>query len=324
MADAALALAPSLGLRTTIAHLDHGLRGAAARADAEFVSAFAERNDCPAIVDHVDVATLAREQHLSVEVAARHARYAFLAAAARTAGAAYIALAHNSDDQAETVLLRLLRGTGLSGLRGMQVLSSLQADLRETLPGDNLEGAQSLVLVRPLLGVSRAEIESYCVARALSPRRDTSNEEAHHTRNRVRHELLPLLERYNPAIRRVLVRLADTASSDLEIVAHATRQAFASVLLRESPQGITLDRIAWRQLSVGLQRATLREAVRELKHDLTNLKFAGVEEARDVLSSDVRRAEIALLADVRIVVTPRDFTLVWREAPNGGLSVGRE
>lgn len=299
MADAVLALANELGLHPTIAHLDHGLRGDDARADAAFVQAFADSRQCAAILEHVDVKTLAHECRQSIEVAARVARYRFLASAARAVGAAHIVLAHNAGDQAETVLLRLLRGTGLRGLRGMQVFSPLPAEF---------SAAEDITLVRPLLSVERVEIECYCAARDLSPRHDASNDEPHHLRNRVRHELLPLLESYNPGIRRVLMRLADTASTDMEIIEHATRLAYASTLVTAAPDAVTMDRLAWQQLPVGLQRATLREAIRHLKGSLTDLKYAGIEEARDVLNSDARSAEIAILADVRIRVTPHSFT----------------
>jgi tRNA(Ile)-lysidine synthetase-like protein len=302
LADAIITLQSELHVNPVIAHLDHQLRGEAARADAEFVRAFAAHMLVPSIVEQVDVGELARTQRISIEVAAREARYQFLASAAQAIGAQYITVAHNADDQAETVLLRLLRGTGINGLRGMRPVHPLQT--LET-------HAAGITLLRPLLSIHRTEIECYCRLKDLTPRHDATNDEPHHTRNRIRHELLPLLEQYNPGIRKVLLRLAETATTDVETIDFVTQQTFHDLLIAATPdQPIVLDRAAWRALPVGLQRATLREAVRRVKLNLVDLKFAGVEEARDVLNSDTQTAEIAILNDIRIVVKPRTFMFV--------------
>jgi tRNA(Ile)-lysidine synthase len=299
LADAVLAVASRLALRPLIAHLDHGLRGEASAADAEFVRSFAAAHRVPCIVERADVRALARERKQSIEVAAREARYRFLARAAEDHGARLVALAHHADDQAETVLLRLIRGTGLQGLCGMQV-------------HDPLPTASHLIAVRPLLRVSRANIEQYCRERQLQPRHDATNDELHYARNRVRHELLPFLERYNPNIRATLVRLADTVASDVEIVEQATQEAFERIA-QPADATIVVDRQAWCALSRGLQRATLREAVRQLKGDVAGLPYAAIEEARDVLNSDAQTGDIALMHDVRIEVTKRAF--VVRKSP---------
>jgi tRNA(Ile)-lysidine synthase len=200
------------------------------------------------------------------------------------------------------VLLRLLRGTGIYGLRGMRPVHPLETPSAQ---------APGLTLIRPLLGIHRAEIECYCRQKNLAPRHDATNDELHHTRNRIRHELLPLLEQYNPGIRKVLVRLAETATTDTETIDFATQQVFQGLLIAADPnQPLTLDRATWCALPVGLQRATLREAVKRVKHNLTDLKFAGVEEARDVLNSDARTAEIAILDDIRIIVQAHAFAIV--------------
>ncbi|BCX05655.1 MAG: hypothetical protein KatS3mg053_3593 [Candidatus Roseilinea sp.] len=299
LADATLAVAPRLQLRPLIAHLDHGLRGDESAADAEFVRAFAAERGVPCVVERADVAALARERKQSVEVAAREARYLFLARVAEVHGARLVALAHHADDQAETVLLRLIRGTGLHGLRGMQT--------RDALPT-----APHLTAVRPLLHVSRAEIEQYCREQQLQPRHDATNDALDHTRNRIRHELLPFLERYNPNIRMTLTRLADTVASDVEIIEQATQVAFERIA-QPSQESVAVDRLAWRALPRGLQRATLREAVRRLQGDVTGLQYAAIEEARDVLNSNAPTGEIALMHDVRIEVTKRAF--IVRKSP---------
>jgi tRNA(Ile)-lysidine synthase len=299
MADAVLQLHDNLGLLPIISHLNHGLRGNQSDADAEFVNQFAHQHAVRFVSSRVNVTELSRQEHVSIEVAARKARYRFLAATAQDAGAHLVLLAHNADDQAETVLLRLIRGTGISGLAGMRPISSLAAAYAPNSP--------SIILVRPLLSVSRSDIELYCESRSLAPRRDSTNDDVHYLRNRVRHELLPLMERYNPGIRTVLTRLAETASSDVDIVNFAARAAYDRLLQAPSPSLEALDRKGWCMLPVGLQRAVLREGVSRVKGAITDLKFAGVEEARAVLNSSARTAEIAILSDVRILVMPDTF-----------------
>ena len=117
------------------------------------------------------------------------------------------------------------------------------------------------------------------------------------------------LAQYNPGIRTVLARLADSATTDFEIIEYATQQAFASVAHATEANTIAFDRAAWQRLSVGLQRAVLRQAVLQLKGQITNLKFSAIEEARDVLTSDATTGEIALLADVRIFIAARSFAI---------------
>ena len=305
LADAILTQADALGLAPAIAHLDHGLRGEASRADAEFTRAFASARGAPFFGEQADVAGLATATRASIEVAARRARYDFLTRAARAFDASLIGLAHHADDQAETVLLRLIRGAGITGLRAMQPLSP-----HPSAPG--------LYLIRPLLQVTRAEVLAYCQARQLEPRLDETNASADHLRNRVRHELLPLLEQYNPGIRAVLARLAEIAAGDAEIVARAAEQALAQLSQPQTQatrNRLTLDRAAWRALPAGLQRATLRRAIQVVRGDLTDLKLAAIDEARDVLNSDARAGVIALRPDARIEVSPTQFTCVIDCAP---------
>lgn len=297
LCDAILETAHELRLRPVIAHLNHQLRGDEAAADEDYVRQFAAQRAVPCAITRMDVSARATQRRQSLELAAREARYEFLAQVAHEHGAAHIALAHQADDQAETILLRLIRGTGVAGLRGMSAISP-----HPTHP--------ALSLVRPLLGLERAQIEAYCAARGLAPRTDSSNQSGHHLRNRARHELLPLLETFNPGIRKTLLHLADGAASDLEIIMQATQNAYAKVVLRETDTAVTMDRAAWRGLSIGLQRATLREAVRKLKGDTTNLKFAAIEEARAVLNSAAALGEIALMAFVKIKVRAKEVIVI--------------
>ncbi len=293
-------LAPELGVRLHVGHLNHSLRGAEADADAEFVIQFASGLGLPCTVGRADVAAMASVLGLSLEEAARHARYRFLAKVTASAGAHVIAVGHNADDQAETVLMHFLRGSGVAGLRGMSPKAQL-ADYRL------IEGAQAtaagghdtwsgLWLVRPLLAVSRTDIEAYCVEQGLHPRFDRSNEDTTFFRNRLRHELMPILERYNPQVRRVLTHTAEGMAGDYDLLRADLDEAWARVIpqpqdspvldmpvssSRASSRGgeISLDLAVWRDLPIGLQRATIREAIRRLRASLRDINWEHVERA---------------------------------------------
>ncbi|HYO89770.1 MAG TPA: tRNA lysidine(34) synthetase TilS, partial [Candidatus Limnocylindrales bacterium] len=174
------ALRRRLGLTLIAATLDHGLRGRDGAADAAHVDALAEAWHVPVVVGTADVAALAVQQRAGIEEAARNARYAFLAEVARSHGAGRIAVGHHADDQAETVLMHLLRGAGLDGLGGMRPLAPVP-------------GAPDLMLVRPLLGVTRAQIAAYCARHDIAARDDATNADTALTRGWLRHELLPLM-----------------------------------------------------------------------------------------------------------------------------------
>jgi tRNA(Ile)-lysidine synthase len=264
-------LSPELGLGLHVAHLNHGLRGAEAGEDARLVAGLAELWGLPHTLGRTDVRSLA--DGLSLEEAARRARYRFLAEVAEAVQASTIAVGHNAGDQAETVLMHLLRGSGVAGLRGMLPRTAL-ADYRLGIP----PGAR-FWLVRPLLDIPRGDIERYCAEQGLEPRFDRSNEDRTFYRNRLRHELLPLLEGYNPAIREVLARTAGVMAGDAEILRANLDAAWREVALPSGPGEILLDLAGWRELGLGLQRAVLREAIHRLRRDLRDINWEHVERA---------------------------------------------
>jgi tRNA(Ile)-lysidine synthase len=266
-----------------VAHLNHCLRGAEADADAQFVSALAERWELPATIESQDVAALAKARRSAIEEAARQARYAFLSRVATSVGAHRIAVGHNADDQVETVLMHWLRGSGLAGLRGMLPLSKLH-DLRLGDPGFVLDTEQrDLILIRPLLDVPRTEIEGYCVEHGLRPRFDRSNLDTTHYRNRIRHELLPTLETFNPRVREVILRSSSIIAADYTLLRQMAARAWAEVTVSESEQAVTFDLVKWRALPLSQQRSVLRQAIHILRTSLRNIDWVHVENAIAVL-----------------------------------------
>lgn len=203
------------------AHLNHQLRGADADADAQFCRDLAAGLYMPIDMESIDVAALARDTGTSLEHAAHTARYAFFDRAADRLGATAIAVAHTKDDQAETFLLRLLRGAGPRGLSGMHPRAGL--------------------VVRPFIETSRSEVRAFLLTAGIPFREDASNADLAIPRNRIRHELLPLLEaRFSPGIVDALDRAASIAREDAEYLEDAARLA-ASRLISHTTRGVELD-----------------------------------------------------------------------------------
>jgi len=266
-----------------VAHLNHRLRGGEAEADAKYVVQLSEEWGLPVHIEAQDVAALAAERKLAIEEAARQARYAFLARTALYVDARKIAVGHNADDQVETVVMHWLRGSGMAGLRGMQFKSRM-GTLR--LKGENLKdsaAARKLQLVRPLLQVRRADIEAYCAVNSLEPRFDRSNLDTTYYRNRLRYELLPYLETYNPRIREVILRSASVLAADYDYLRQQRDKAWDQTVRDESDRAIAFDLAGLRGLAVSLQRSIIREAIHRLRRSLRNIDWIHVENALGVL-----------------------------------------
>ena len=290
-------LAPEYGVRLYVGHLDHGIRGEEAREDAAFVEALCKGWGLPYTMRRIDVPALTRERHLSLEEAARQARYRFLGELARSLGAHTVAVAHHADDQVETVLMHLLRGSGLAGLRGMCPLSRLE-DLRL---GEGVAFGE-IRLVRPLLGVSRPGILAYCQEHGLQPRFDLSNLDRTFYRNRLRHELLPLLETYNPNIRQVLWRTAEVIAADYALLREVLEGAWRRLVRYELPNAIAFDLAAFRAQPLALQRSLLREAVHRLRRSLRNINWVHIENAVEIAREGRTGAQATLPQGLMLTV----------------------
>lgn len=273
------ALRPAFDFTLTIAHLNHQLRGTDSQADELFVRMLASQWGLPIFVETVDVAALAARRKQSLEEAARQIRYAFLWQVAQKVNASKIAVGHNADDQVETVLMHFLRGAGLAGLRGMLPLIQITELRLHPTDMSTLSPSAAPKLIRPLLETSRSEIEAYCQTRQLEPRQDFSNLDTTFFRNRLRHELLPLLETYNSNIRQTLQHTAKVMAAEAEFLHDQLDQAWQEVIRSESNERIELDLLTWRNLPLALKRSTLRRAIQTLRHSLRNINFEHIEAA---------------------------------------------
>src|SRR5438067_11172691 len=263
-----LELRAELGIVLSALHFNHKIRGAEADADEAFVKALAAEHGLELRAACEDVPAYAQAQRMSLEEAAREKRYQFFNSYIVDGMLDCVATAHSLDDQAETVLMRLMRGAGTRGLAGIFPEIKVEEQDRELI------GSAAGRIVRPLLWIRRREIEEYPRAIGQSWREDSSNRDVRHTRNRVRHELLPLLETFNPEIARLLAETAEIARGEEDF--WNSRMAY---LLKPAPnEAIAVPCIGGQ--SVALQRRLILYAA--ANHRL-NLEFGHVEAVRELL-----------------------------------------
>jgi tRNA(Ile)-lysidine synthase len=272
-----LALRPQFQLALTVAHLNHNLRGQAASEDAEFVAQLAGQSGLPLVADSLPVADIAAQRRQSLEETARQVRYAFLWRAARQTNSRKIAVGHHAGDQAETILMHLLRGSGPGGLQGMLPLIGLEKmglfpdDVR-SLPAENAPR-----LIRPLLNTPRNAIHSFCQAQNLPFRQDASNRDTSFFRNRIRHQLIPSLETYNPNIQQGLLQLATILRAEAGIIEARLQHHWEQMVVGETATGVQFDREQWNNLPLALRRAALRRAIARLQPAADNIGFQHIE-----------------------------------------------
>ena len=255
--------------KLVVCHLDHGLRAESAE-DARFVAALAKRLGLKVCAARENVAARAKRKKLSLETAAREARYAFFARIARAEECPRLFLAHHADDQVETLLFNLFRGSATAGLAAMRPLAVRTV------------GGMTLHIARPLLGMWREEIDAYISAHALAFREDASNTDLRHTRNRLRHEIIPALERsFGRDIRRAVWRAAEILRDEDDFLASQSA-------LRDLPE--TLETSALREQPVALQRRIIHAWLKA--QGVADTGFDDVEAVRGLLAG--RRAKVNL------------------------------
>jgi len=254
-------LSKDLKLKLYIAHLDHMLRNNSLE-DREFVARLARKLKLPLTSAQINVKALASCRG-SIEEIARNARLGFFFKVAKKWKADKIALGHNFDDQAETVLMRILRGTGLYGLSAI-------------LPRRKIAGFE---IIRPLLEIRRRDIENYLKQKKIKPLSDPSNSEDIYFRNKIRHELLPLLEkRYNRNIKEILANLALCAGCDYDYLNSLVQKKVLG-----SKNNINLKKFA--NLALSLQRLVLRLYIQRLNGNTRRITFRHIREIEDLVSN---------------------------------------
>lgn len=301
-------------LQVHIAHLNHMLRGEESAEDAMWVRHLASSMGLPSTIEGVDVQTLRKRLRLSLEDAARQARYSFFARVVQKVGGKCVAVAHTADDQVETVVLHWLRGSGLAGLRGMLPVMTYRVKLDVGSPTTGLR------VVRPLLDVWRQEVEAYLTANNLVARIDRSNEQPVYLRNKIRLQLIPYLRSYNPRLKESVLRSARVLSSDYDFIQANVSQAWDR-LVQVEERSIVFDLQVWSELPEAIQRHLLREAMSRLVGDVIGLAAIHVDSALSAIKHGRTGVRIAWPRGLVVRKSYSTFSVGYQEErPESGLT----
>ncbi len=282
-------------LRLGVAHLNHGLREEAQR-DAQFVEELAARHALPCYIEKGDLDALRRRQRMSLEEAGRRLRYDFFDSIADTHGYRRVALGHHADDQAETLLLNLLRGGGRRGLAG-------------------IPAARQGRYIRPLIRAARSDIEGYLGAYRLRYVVDCTNADESLLRNKVRHRLLPMLAReYQPRIRRVLSRTAEVLGAEEGWIEGLLDPIYAQVVAASDDERVALDAAALSGLPPAAARRVVRRALAQVRGDLRRVAFGHVESILDLAGRRVPAGPLHLPGGTRVELRGAELRFCRRSA----------
>lgn len=250
-----------LNWKLHVAHVNHGLRGKSSDEDEQFVKGLSDRLKLPFHGTRVDVRAAQKKERMSLEEAARKLRHEFLQKLALEVGAQKIALAHNLDDQAETILHRILRGTGLRGLKGMAPIRVLSRK-------------SDLFVVRPLIEIERYEIEAYLREKGIAYKTDLTNFDTSITRNKIRHKLIPMIEsEFNPRVKMALVKLGQTAGSFYLLLREIANEVYENTKMLSGEGEVCLSVEEFAKLPPAIQTLIIDRAVKTLLGRVPQLNF---------------------------------------------------
>lgn len=264
-----------------VAHVHHGIREKEADVEARFVRLKSFHLGIPYYQLTASVPDIAQEKGLSIEQAGRMVRYQYFRELLVHCHAQKIVLGHHADDQVETILMRLIRGSGLKGLRGIPPRRD--------------------IFIRPLIDCTREEIEQYCNKRRLTYCTDSSNKEPMFFRNKIRYQLIPLLIReYNPSLKKNLLQLQTIINDEIDFWDEITDQYFWKVLIEKDKDYIVLDILKLRDFSTGIQRSVIRRAVRYFNLFLKDIQFNHIENIRLMILKDEGEKHFYLPGGIKI------------------------
>jgi tRNA(Ile)-lysidine synthase len=293
-------LAGEYSLRLAIAHLNHCLRKQESDRDAEFVTTFARQLDLPFYLERKDVRSFQRQYHLSPEEAARQIRYAFYEAVASKDGFNKIALGHHCDDNAELVLMNLLRGSGPLGLSGIAPVR----DDKIVRPLIHLKRSEILDYAseKKIAYVKRSEILDYASEKKIAYVTDTSNTDSAFRRNKIRHHLIPELKKsYNPAIVDTLNRLGAILQAEDNWFEEALRPVFKNCVLNRTSDTISLSVPEFNNLTRAPKRRIIRKAIFSVKQDLRRITLFHVDAVLELAKKAPASGSLNLPGGIRVV-----------------------
>ena len=265
-----------------VAHLNHGFRGEEARREAQFVEEMAQKLELPFALRSFDVPSYKKTSSLSSQEAAREVRYQFLEEVREQFKASKIALGHNADDQAETLMMWLLRGSGLRGLSGIPPVR---------------EG----VIIRPLIETTREEIEAFIKERGIPFVIDSSNKETKYLRNRLRHEIFPLLRKhYNPQLIKSLVQTASILRTEDEYLENIAQDLLKDIIVSQERESVVVDSKGLLALPLAIQLRCLRGVLERIKGDLRRISSTHIYDIIKIVSQDEPHKVLKLPEGIRV------------------------
>ena len=286
-------------LHLHLAHLNHMLRKEEAESETIFVRKLAKKLALPISCESSKVKDAAKELKLSLEEAGRRARYNFFLRVAKENSACKIALGHNRDDQAETVLMRFLRGSGISGLLGIPAKRKLQECL----------------IIRPLIGIQRREILRFLKLKNISFCTDSSNLTNLYFRNRIRNELIPSLEKsFNPNIKEVLINLAQNMSEDFDLLEKTAIARFEEVRTNSAETKVVINLKKFSFLHQALQKLVARLAIKELQGNVLRIDYRHWKELQDLAQNRPGNSIVDLPGSISVLKKERHLVFYKRNS----------
>lgn len=290
-------ISKEMGLRLLIAHMNHCLRGAESDRDQAYVEAAGRSLNIPVAVCRQNTKKFSRLHKLNLESAARRQRYDFFSRLGEEHGIEVIATAHTEDDQSETVLMRIIRGAGLRGLSGIPVKNVVS----------------KITVIRPLIDVSRREIQLYLASKNIRPRIDSSNREPKFFRNRIRLSLLPLLQRdYNPDIKDCLLNTAELARRDYEYLDFVYKNKFKRLARIKADGGIVFLLADIGKQYTSVKRGLIRQAIGCLRGSLDNIEYRHWKEIESLIQARRDNAVVNLPNNIIVEKAGRRLRIAVR------------
>ncbi len=282
-------LKETLQIHLFVAHINHQIRKEA-KQDEEYVKDFCAAHQIPFFVLEKDVVQLAKEQKIGTEEAGRKVRYDFFEEICKKVNASKIATAHTANDQAETILMNLMRGSGTNGLKGMEVKRGKY--------------------IRPLLEITRQEIEQYCQKQQLNPRIDQTNQENVYTRNRIRNELIPYIEKnFNPSIVISLNRLSEIVKEQEEYMEKVVEKAYLEIMLEQNEEQIVLDLKKFTSLEIVIKKRILLYTITKLFGTSQGIEKIHIEDMLKLCENNIGNKYLIPNKKMKILVKNKKIIL---------------
>lgn len=275
-------LKEKLGIEIVVAHVNHMLRDVA-NLETEYVQSFCKKLGIECYVKKADILEISKTQKKGTEEVGRQVRYDFFDEVAKKTNSNKIATAHNSNDRAETVILNILRGSGLSGLKGIEPIR------------DNK-------YIRPLINTDRQDIENYCNDNKLEPKYDKTNNENIYTRNKVRNTVIPYIKKeFNPNIIKTINRLSSLATEENEYLQAITKQEFENLLI-EKTENIILDLHKFNSLNLVIKRRLILYTINEVLHTTNGIEKVNIDDIIKLCKNNIGNKYLMPIKEIKVYV----------------------